>query len=62
MKIKINFETIKFKFDIQNVSLFLDTKNPKIYYRNILIPSNSLKVYIDFNSIIKSDLKIKNNF
>ena len=58
-KIKINLKTIKFKLDIRNVSLFLDTKNPKIYYRNILIPSNSLKVYVDFNSIIKSDLKIK---
>ena len=57
--LKINLKTIKFKLDIQNVSLFLDTKNPKIYYRNILIPSNSLKVYVDFNSIIKSDLKIK---
>ena len=44
--IKLNLKAIKFKLDISQASLFLDTENPKIYYRNILIPSKNIKAYL----------------
>ena len=40
------------------MSLFLDTENPKIYYRNTLIPSKNIKAYFDFFSLFKSEAKI----
>ncbi len=58
-KIDLDLEAIQFKLDIKEASLFLETDNPKIYYRNILIPSNKIKVYLDFLSITKSEVKIK---
>ena len=57
--VKIKLNDIKFKLDIKELSLFLDTKNPNIIYRNTLVPTNNLKVYIDFLSIFKKDTKIK---
>ena len=42
--IKIKLTKIKFKIDIQELSLFLDTSNPQINYRNTTIPSKSIKV------------------
>ena len=45
--------------DIKEISLFLETINPEINYRKTAIPAESIKVYIDFASVIKSDLKIK---
>ncbi len=56
--VKLNFGEIKFKLDIKELSLFLETKNPNIFYRNILIPSKNLKVYVNFLSLIKSETKI----
>ena len=56
--VKLNLEAIKFKLDIRKVSLFLDTENPKIYYRNTLIPSKNIKAYFDFFSLFKSEAKI----
>ena len=38
-QVKLELETIKFKFDINQVSLFLETKNPKIFYREVIIPA-----------------------
>ena len=58
-KIELDLEAIQFKLDLKEASLFLETDKPKIYYRNILIPSNKIKVYLDFLSIIKSEVKIK---
>ena len=58
-KIELDLEAIQFKLDIKEASLFLETDRPKIYYRNVLIPSNKIKVYLDFLSIIKSEIKIK---
>ncbi len=57
--IKTKLNDIKFKLDIKELSLFLETKNPEIVYRNILVPTKNLKVYIDFLSIFKTDTKIK---
>ena len=57
--IELKLTTIKFKLDIKEISLFLETINPEINYRKTAIPAESIKVYIDFASVIKSDLKIK---
>jgi len=56
--IKIKLTKIKFKIDIQELSLFLDTSNPQINYRNTTIPSKSIKVYVKFMSLIESNPKI----
>ena len=58
-KINLELDTIKFKIDPKELSLFLETENPKIIYRDILVPVRNIKVYIDFLSLLKSDLKIK---
>ncbi len=50
--ISLNLNSIKFKLDIKEISLFLETKNPKIIYRNINIPAENIKVYINFLSLI----------
>ena len=57
--INLQLTTIKFKLDIKEVSLFLETANPKVDYRKTTIPAKNIKVYMDFISIIKSDYKIK---
>ena len=51
-KISLNLNSIKFKLDIEEISLFLETKNPKIVYRNVDIPAENIKVYINFLSLI----------
>ena len=58
-KLKLNFKAIKFKLDLREVSLFLETEDPRIYYRDVLIPTKKIKVYVDFLSIIKSNIQIK---
>ena len=57
--INIKLDKIKFKLDIKNISLFLETFNPKIIYRNSTIPAKKIKVYVNFFSIIKSEPKIE---
>ena len=57
--IKLELETIKFKLDIKEFSLFLETQRPKISYSDMSIPVQSIKLYIDFISILKSNPKIK---
>ena len=56
--VNLNLDTIKFKLDVKLLSLFLETNNLKIVYRDSTIPAKSIKVYIDFISILKSDIKI----
>ena len=58
-KTNIKINTIKFKLDINEFSLFLETSEPDIFYRDILIPTEKIKVYVDFFSIIKTKPKIK---
>ena len=57
----INLElfTIKFKLDPKELSLFLETKDPKIIYKGLSIPVQSIKAYVDFLSLFKSDLVTK---
>ena len=51
-KISLELDYIKFKLDLREISLFLETKNPKIIYRNVNIPAENIKVYINFLSLI----------
>ena len=57
--INLELKTIKFKINLKTLGLFLETRNPKIIYRQVLIPAENIKVYIDFLSLLKSDLKIQ---
>ena len=57
--ISLELNTIKFKIDPKKLSLFLETRNQNINYRNVIIPTKSIKVYIDFLSILKSKPTIK---
>ena len=57
--IDLKLTTVNFKLDLKEIGLFLETKNPQINYRDVLIPAENIKVYIDFLSLIKSEPKIK---
>ena len=57
--INLNLEKINFKLDPKRLSLFIETHRPKINYYNIFIPTKDIKVYIDFLSLLKTELKIK---
>ncbi len=57
--INLNLESIKFKINPKDLSLFLETLNPEISYNDVSVPVKNINVYIDFLSLIKSDLKIK---
>ena len=56
--INLELNTIKFKLDIKEISLFLETSNPQINYREVSIPAKNIKVYVDFLSLITSTPKI----
>ena len=56
--ISLNLEKIKFKFDAKDFDLFLETQNPKLIYKNLEIPIENVKAYLDFISLIKSKPKI----
>ena len=58
-KIQLELNTINFKLDPKKLSLFLETQKPKIEYLGISIPTQNVKVYIDFLPIFKTNLKIK---
>ena len=55
----LDLKTIKYKIDLKELSLFLETQNPEIAYKNVKVPVENVKVYIDFLSLIKSDTKIE---
>ena len=57
--INIQLDKIKFKLDIKNISLFLETFNPKIIYRNSAIPAKKIKVYVNFFLLLNLNLKLK---
>ncbi len=56
--VNLKLEKIKFKFDIKKFNLFLGTKTPSLKYKNQNISINSIKVYLDFVSLITSKPKI----
>jgi len=57
--IDLTLKKIRFKIDLKELSLFLETQNPKINYRSLSIPVQNIKLYIDFFSLFKSDVQIK---
>ena len=57
--IYLELNTIKFKLNPKELSLFLETENPKVSYRKILLPIKNIKVYIDFLPLLNSETKIK---
>jgi len=57
--INLILDTIKFKINPTKFSLFLETQNPKIAFRETYIPVQNIKVYIDFLSLFSSDTKIE---
>ena len=54
----LELEKIKFKLDPQELSLFLETKSPKITFRSKNIPVKNIKIYVDFLSLFQSLPKI----
>ena len=42
--IELKLNEIKFKLDFNELSLFLETKNPKIIYRDILLPAQNVSL------------------
>jgi len=54
----LKLEKIKFKFDIRDINLFLETSNPKLIYKDLKIPIDNVKAYLDFISLVKSNPKI----
>ena len=51
--INLIINSIKFKLDIREFSLFIETLNPKINYNQVEIPVTSIKGYVDFLSLFK---------
>ena len=56
--IKLELKTIIFKLDLRELSLFLETKQPKIEYNNLLVPARNIRVYIDFLNLLQTNLRI----
>ena len=56
--ISLKLEKIKFKFDIKDFNLFLETKGPELTYKNLKVPIENIKVYLDSISLIRSKSKI----
>ena len=57
--INLDLDKIKFKIDLKELSLFLETQTPNVTYREVLIPVRNIEVYIDFLDLIKSKANIK---
>ena len=57
--INLELDALNFKIDIKQLSLFIETSKPRITYNNSTIPTEEIKVYIDFLPLFKTDLKIK---
>ena len=46
--INLQLQTLNFKLDLREFSLYIETQNPKINYINQIIPAKNAKVYVDF--------------
>ena len=57
--VDLNLETIKFKIDLKKLSLFIETQNPEITYKQITLPVQNIMVFLDFLPLINSELKLK---
>ena len=54
-KLKVNLNKIKIKLDIQNLSFFIFTQNPKLFYQNTSIQLREIRAYIDIEKILKKN-------
>ncbi len=57
--VKLSLNSIKFKLDLKEISLFLETNDSVLNYRDAIIPTKNIRVYVDFFSILKSETQIK---
>ena len=57
--INLILKTINFKLDLREISLFLEAKNPIINFKEINLPTNNIKAYINFISLLKSENKFE---
>ncbi len=57
--IYLKLDTIKFKINIRELNLFLETEKPEIIYKEVSLPTQNIRVFIDFLSLLKSDPKIE---
>ena len=57
--LNLYLKKIKFKLDVNELSLFLQTADSIINYRDVTIPTDEIKVYIDFFSLLSSKPQIK---
>lgn len=58
----VKFKDIKIKLDLKKINLFLSTKNPDIEYRDINIPTEDIKIYVNFKDLIKKKINIEKLF
>ena len=57
--INLILNTINFKLDLREISLFLEAKNPSINFKEINLPTKNIKAYINFISLLKSENKFE---
>ena len=57
--LNLYLKEIKFKLDVNELSLFLQTADSIINYRDVTIPTDEIKVYIDFFLYSPQNLKLK---
>ena len=58
LDIKIKLEKIRIKLDIKKTNLYLSTINPNIVYKEIGLPINNIKIYIDLIPLLKSRFNV----
>ena len=51
--IYLKLDTIKFKINLRKLNLFLETEKPEIIYKEVSLPTQNIKVFIDFLSLFK---------
>jgi hypothetical protein len=54
----LSLDTIKIKFDLEKIQIYLSTINPKIIYQGIKIPITEINIYSKIRSIVKSNIEI----
>ena len=55
--VKLSLNSIKFKLDLKEISLFLETNDSVLNYRDAIIPTKNIRVYVYFFF----NLKIRNS-
>ena len=54
-KLTVDLNKIKIKLDIQNLSFFIFTQNPKFFYQGTGFELRELRAYIDIEKILKKN-------